>query len=289
MRTAITPLELVRPRSLKHALQLLRETGSEGGLVPLAGCTDLFVALNFGTLGNKRFLDLWPLDELRGIGVNRRMLAVGALATFTQIIRSPLVRRRLPMLVAASREIGGAQIQNRGTLGGNIANASPAGDALPVLAAADALVVLRNADGIRRVPFVEFYTGYRKTVMEPDELIVAVEFPPVRGEQWFRKVGTRAAQAISKVVMAAVRAPEPRIAIGSVAPTVIRARRAEQALAGGASIDDAARLLLDDITPIDDLRSTADYRRQVAANLLRRFWTDTQSRAITDHQHQPPS
>lgn len=275
MRTAITPLELVRPRSLKHALQLLRETGSEGGLVPLAGCTDLFVSLNFGTLANKRFLDLWPLDELRGIGVNRGMLAVGALATFTQIIRSPLVRRRLPMLAAASREIGGAQIQNRGTLGGNIANASPAGDALPVLSAADALVVLRNVDRIRRVPFTEFYTGYRRTVMEPDELIVAVEIPPVKGEQWFRKVGTRAAQAISKVVMAAVRARKPAVALGSVAPTIIRARGTEQALAAGASIDEAATLLMEDISPIDDLRSTADYRRRVAANLLQRFWRDT--------------
>jgi CO/xanthine dehydrogenase FAD-binding subunit len=275
MRTAITPIELVRPRSLKHALQLLRETGSECGLVPLAGCTDLFVSLNFGTLVNKRFLDLWPLDELRGIGVNRGMLAVGALATFTQIIRSPLVRRRLPMLAAASREIGGAQIQNRGTLGGNIANASPAGDALPVLSAADALVVLRNVDRIRRVPFTEFYTGYRRTVMEPDELIVAVEIPPVKGEQWFRKVGTRAAQAISKVVMAAVRARKPAIALGSVAPTIIRARGTEQALAGGASIEEAATLLMEDISPIDDLRSTADYRRRVAANLLYRFWSDT--------------
>jgi CO/xanthine dehydrogenase FAD-binding subunit len=275
MRTAITPIELVRPRSLKHALQLLRETGSECGLVPLAGCTDLFVSLNFGTLVNKRFLDLWPLDELRGIGVNRGMLAVGALATFTQIIRSPLVRRRLPMLAAAAREIGGAQIQNRGTLGGNIANASPAGDALPVLSAADALVVLRNVDRIRRVPFTEFYTGYRRTVMEPGELIVAVEIPPVKGEQWFRKVGTRAAQAISKVVMAAVRARKPAIALGSVAPTIIRARGTEQALAGGASIEEAATLLMEDISPIDDLRSTADYRRRVAANLLYRFWSDT--------------
>ena len=279
MRTAITPLELVRPRSLKQALQLLHHTRGGDRLVPLAGCTDLYVSLNFGTPTGTRFLDLWPLDELRGIGVNHGMLAIGALTTYTQIIRSPLVRRRLPMLVAASREIGGVQIQNRGTLGGNIANASPAGDALPVLAAADALVVLRNADGIRRVPFAEFYTGYRKTVMEPDELIVAVEIPPVRGEQWFRKVGTRAAQAISKVVIAAVRAPEPRIAIGSVAPTVVRARRTEQALVGGASIDDAARLLVEEIAPIDDLRSTADYRRQVAANLLRRFWRDTRRRA----------
>lgn len=275
MRTAVTPLQLVEARSLPHALRQMREAAGAGGLVPLAGCTDLFVALNAGTLDGRRFLNLWPLDDLRGIGVNHGMLAIGALATYTQIIRSPLVRRRLPMLVAASREVGGVQIQHRGTIGGNIANGSPAGDTLPVLAAAGALVVLRNADRIRRVPMTEFYTGYRQTVMERDELIVAVEVPPVPGRQWFRKVGTRAAQAISKVVMAAVRAPHPRIALGSVGPTVIRAPRTEQALAAGASIDEAARLLVDEIQPIDDFRSTADYRRRVVANLLRRFWTET--------------
>lgn len=275
MRTAVTPLQLVEPRSLPHALRLMREANGGHPLVPLAGCTDLFVALNAGTLEGRRFLNLWGLEDLRGVGVNRGMLAIGALATYTQIVRSPLVRRRLPMLAAAAREIGGAQIQNRGTIGGNVANGSPAGDTLPVLAAADALVVLRNADRTRRVPLTEFYTGYRRTVMEPDELIVAVEIPAVKGRQWFRKVGTRAAQAISKVVIAAVRAPRPRIALGSVAPTVVRARGAEEALAAGATIDEAVRLLLDEIRPIDDIRSTAHYRRRVVANLLRRFWADT--------------
>lgn len=275
MRTAVSTLQLVEPRSVANALRLMRRAEAGGRLVPLAGCTDLFVALNAGTLDGRRFLNLWPLDDLRGIGPNHGRLAIGALATYTQIIRSPLVRRRLPMLAAASREIGGVQIQQRGTIGGNIANASPAGDALPVLAAADALVVLRNADRIRRVPLTEFYTGYRQSVMERDELIVAVEIPPVTGRQWFRKVGTRAAQAISKVVMAAVRARRPRIALGSVGPTVIRARRTEEALASGATIDEAARVLVEEIQPIDDIRSTAGYRHRVAANLLRRFWIDT--------------
>ena len=150
---------------------------------------------------------------------------------------------------------------------------SPAGDTLPVLAAADAVVVLRSRDEERRVPLGDFYTGYRATVRAPDELIVALEFPPVEGAQWFRKVGTRAAQAISKVVIAAVRAPRPRIALGSVGPTVIRARRTEEALAAGAPIDEAMRVLEAEISPIDDVRSTADYRRSVAANLVRRFWT----------------
>ena len=273
MRGAVTPLELVEPRSLPHALGLMRDAG--GGLVPLAGCTDLFVSLNAGSLEGRRFLNLWPLDDLRGVGMNRGMLAIGALTTYTQIIRSPLVRRRLPMLAAAAREIGGVQIQNRGTIGGNIANGSPAGDTLPVLAAADALVVLRSAGGTRRVPLTGFYTGYRRSVMARDELIVAVEIPPVKGPQWFRKVGTRAAQAISKIVIAGVRGPRPRIALGSVGPTVLRARATEDALASGASADEAARLLMSEIQPIDDIRSTADYRRRVAANLLRRFLHET--------------
>jgi xanthine dehydrogenase small subunit len=275
MQGAIAPLELVRPQSLGHALALMREARQQRPLTPLAGCTDLYVSLNFGTLTGRRFLDLWPLDELRQIGHRRGVLSIGALATYTDIIRSAHVRRRLPMLAAASREIGGVQIQNRGTLGGNVANGSPAGDALPVLAAAEAVLVLRDVDRIRRVPFAEFYTGYRESVLAPDELIVAVEIADIKGRQWFRKVGTRAAQAISKVVAAAVRAKRPRIAFGSVAPTVIRARRTEEALAAGASIDDAARLLVEEISPIDDIRSTADYRRHVAARLLRRFWLDT--------------
>jgi CO/xanthine dehydrogenase FAD-binding subunit len=111
--------------------------------------------------------------------------------------------------------------------------------------------------------------------MRPDELIVAIEIPPVAGKQWFRKVGTRQAQAISKIVMAATRWASPRIALGSVAPTVVRAKRTEQALASGASIDEAAEILGTEITPIDDVRSTADYRMRVSQNLLRRFWADT--------------
>ena len=125
------------------------------------------------------------------------------------------------------------------------------------------------------MPFTAFYTGYRKSVMRPDELIVALEVPPVRGVQWFRKVGTRAAQAISKVVMAAVRGEHPRIALGSVAPTVVRLPKTEAALAAGVPIESAQRTLAEEIHPIDDFRSTAEYRRRVAANLLARFWADT--------------
>lgn len=247
----------------------------EPGLVPLAGCTDVYVNLNFGTLAAKRFLDLWRLDGLRKIEIRGGVLSIGALATYTSIIRSPLVARRLPILAAAAREIGGVQIQNRGTLGGNVANASPAGDTLPVLAAAEAVVVLRSAAGTRRVPFNGFYTGYRASVRRPDELIVALEIPKITGHQWFRKVGTRAAQAISKVVFAGVRSKEPRLALGSVAPTVVRLPKTEAALAAGEPIGRAREELMGEIRPIDDVRSTADYRREVAANLLEQFWKET--------------
>jgi xanthine dehydrogenase small subunit len=141
-------------------------------------------------------------------------------------------------------------------------------------------VVLRSVAGERRVPFAEFYTGYRESVRRPDELITAVEIRPVDGAQWFRKVGTRAAQAISKVVMAAVRAKRPRIAFGSVGPTVVRVPRTEEALANGATIDEAIGVLENEIRPIDDVRSTAEYRRTVAGNLLRRFWAETGSAAV---------
>jgi len=254
---------------------MLRDEGPPGTLTPLAGCTDLYVSLNFGTLAETRFLNLWGLDALRGIAMEDGLLTIGALTTYTDVIRSKLVRKWLPMLAAAAREIGGMQIQNRGTIGGNVANASPAGDTLPVLAAADAIVVLQSTGGTRRVPFNEFYTGYRKSVRRADELIVAFEIAKLDGDQWFRKVGTRAAQAISKVVVAGVGGDQPRLAFGSVAPTVVRVRRTEGVLARGASIEEAQRTLLDEIAPIDDIRSTAEYRRRVVTNPLARFVRET--------------
>jgi xanthine dehydrogenase small subunit len=247
----------------------------DGPLVPLAGATDLYVSINFGTLSATRFLDIWSLEPLRRINMRGDVLSIGALATYTSLTRSRLVARRVPMLIEAARQIGGVQIQNRGTIGGNIANGSPAGDTLPVLAAAEAVIVARSAAAERRIPFVDFYTAYRKSVLRGDELIVAVEIPVITGRQWFRKVGTRAAQAISKVVAAGVRSDAPRLAFGSVGPVVLRARASEAVLASGEGIDRAATALDSDIAPIDDIRSTRDYRRVVAKNLLRQFWTET--------------
>jgi CO/xanthine dehydrogenase FAD-binding subunit len=276
MQGTITNRTLLKPRTLTDALRMMRD---EGPLVPMAGCTDLYVDLNFGTLRYTRFLNLWKLDTLRRIERRGTTLSIGALTTYTALIQSALVNRHMPMLASAAREVGGVQIQNRGTLGGNVANASPAGDTLPVLAAADAVVVLRSAGDERRVPLTRFYSGYRKTVARRDELIVAFELPAIEGRQFFRKVGTRAAQAISKVVMAAViGSGPPRIALGSVAPTVIRLPKTEALLAANGSLEAAQTAMAYEIAPIDDIRSTADYRRRVAANLLARFWKDSRGR-----------
>jgi CO/xanthine dehydrogenase FAD-binding subunit len=269
VRSAVSTLELRTPATLDEALAMLAD---DPELVPLAGGTDLYVELQFGTREPRAYIDVSRLPELRFIGERGRALALGGGATFAEVGRSDVVRRRLPMLAEAAATVGGAQIQARATVAGNVANASPAGDSLPVFAAAEADVVLRSAHGERRVPFTDFFTGYRQTRLEPGELIVAVEVPPVPGAQWFRKVGTRAAQAISKVVVAAVRADPPRIAFGSVAPTPVRARATEAALAEGASGEDVRAAVARDIQPIDDLRSSAAYRLAVAGNLVLRWW-----------------
>ncbi len=277
MKTPLSQLEMRRARSLDDALEIM----SAEQRMPIAGATDVYVALNFGTLAARHFIDIWGLDELRGITVRDDLLVLGALTTYTAMLESTRVVERLPMMIEAARQVGGRQIQNRGTVGGNIANGSPAGDSLPVLAAADAVVVLRSINGERRVPITAFYTGYRASVMRADELITSVEVPPVQGRQWFRKVGTRAAQAISKVVVAAVRDDGgARIAVGSVAPTVVRLAATEHALRGATSsfdaqLDAAMSALRDEVHPIDDLRSTAEYRRRVTENLVRRFWSET--------------
>jgi xanthine dehydrogenase small subunit len=269
MKTALSTLTLRRAASLDEALAILRDEPR----TPLAGGTDVYVQLNFGVNPASQFLDIGAVGELRGIADHGDRLAIGALVTYTDLCASTVVQGRLPMLIDAARQVGGPQIQNRGTVGGNVANGSPAGDTLPVLAACDAVVVLRAASGERRVPLTGFYTGYRATVMRPDELIVAIEVPHARGRQFFRKVGTRAAQAISKVVVAGVRDGDvARIAVGSVAPTVVRLHATERALAEGASIDDAMAALREEIHPIDDVRSTAAYRLQVTENVVRRCW-----------------
>ncbi len=293
-------LASVSPATLDEALPLLARHRCR----PVAGGTDLMVTLAAGTAGaGLPLLDLWRLDELRGIRLETRAdavegpgaLVLGALTTYAEIRSSPLVAEHLPVLAEMAAAVGAAQIQNRGTLGGNVANASPAGDTLPVLLATDALIVLRDIGGERRVPAAAFFTGYRATARSSEELIVRVEIPLPAGRQVrFRKVGTRHALAISKVVMAvswhdgeggtaagAGAAPkrpawhDVRVAVGSVAPVPMRARAAEAILEGAAptraTADRAVAAIAAEIVPIDDVRSTASYRRAVTARILRRI------------------
>ncbi|HEV2672010.1 MAG TPA: xanthine dehydrogenase family protein subunit M [Gemmatimonadales bacterium] len=250
----------LRPKDLTDAVQLYRTTP---GCRPIAGGTDLMVMLHARTLrpAPRAVLDLWSLPELKGVRRVDGMVEIGAAEPYTGIMRSADAQRHLPALVAAARTIGAAQIQNRGTLGGNLANASPAGDTLPVLLACDAVVVTDR----RSIAIDRFFTGYRQTALQPDELITAVRFPLDR-QVLFRKVGTRAAQAISKVVIAVCRQPA-RVAIGSVAEIPLRASRAEAALAGG-DLAGAVTAVAADIRPIDDVRSTAAYRLAVTQNVL---------------------
>lgn len=281
MRAYLPAYELSVPRTLGEALALLRE--GPGVWRPFAGGTDLMVLLEAGRLEHRRFFSIRHLKELRGIGESDGFVRVGALTTYADVRRSELLSRLFPLLGQAARETGGIAIQNRGTVGGNIANASPAADTPPALLAYDAEVELVSADGARRVPYADFHTGYKQTVMRADELIAAVRLPqpPEGARHFYRKVGTRRAQAISKVCFAALAEvegetlTEVRVALGSVAPVVLRCRRTEEWLRGRRLDMDSMRGALDEIarevTPIDDVRSTARYRTRVAQNLLREF------------------
>ena len=271
------------PASLADAYALM----SVGDWTPIAGGTDLMVRIT-GEIGHppNRLLDLWRLDELRGIELAADgSLVIGALSTWTDLRRSPLVLRHLPVLAEAAATIGAVQIQNRGTIGGNVVNASPAGDSLPVLLAADASIVLGGDRGERTILADDFWTGYRTTARAADELVLRIRVPLPDGRRFgFRKVGTRRAQAISKVVMAVAWRAEQglwrdvRVALGSVAATPVRIPEAESALEGvppsAAIADLAAKALGAAIEPIDDVRSTADYRREVSGRILHRLLRD---------------
>ena len=286
MPNAVEPPS-VSPASLAEAYALLAEPDG-GTWRPVAGGTDLMVTMT-GEIGEPpaRVLDIWALDELRGIRIEADALVIGALTTYTDLRRSPEVTELAPGLAEAAATIGAAQIQNRGTLGGNVVNASPAGDTLPVLLALDAEMVLGNTRGERTVPASEFWTSYRTTARRDDELLLRIRIPRVEGRQLrFRKIGTRRAQAISKVVMAlawrmtgdAGPWSHVRLALGSVAATTIRVPAVESVLEGAMptpeTADAATAALTTAIQPIDDVRSTAAYRRLVAGRVLHRLIRD---------------
>lgn len=272
------------PRSLDEALAFLAAHADEEWR-PVAGGTDVMVEMDHGKAAGSRWLDLHPIRrELGGIAADASgRVRIGGATTMTELRASPLLRSACPLIAQAAATVGAVQIQNRATVAGNIANASPAGDTLPVWLALDADVELVSAAGTRRVPYRDFTPEYRRTVRRPDELIAAVIFAPLPVERTrvlFRKVGTRAAQAISKVVLAAVLRTgaggayaDVRLAFGSMAPVPRRAGAAERAATGmppgPAAGSAAAAALFEDLSPIDDLRSTASYRRRVAGNLVR--------------------
>jgi len=279
------------PDNLAEAYSILAGSTVDTPITPIAGGTDVMVRIT-GEVGDppERMIDLSRLAELRGIGVDGAQVVLGALTTYTEIRRSDLCREHLPTLVEAAATIGAAQIQNRGTIGGNIANASPAGDTLPVLLALGASIEVGGPRGSRTIGADDAWIAYRRTALAPDELILRVRLPFAAGrESRFRKVGTRRAQAISKVVMALSwreaartgtesRWDDVRLALGSVADRPIRARATEAVLTGAPptpeTADAAAEALAAEIVPIDDVRSTADYRRAVAARVLHRMIRD---------------
>ena len=283
MRAFLPAYELHAPDTLSEVLSLLATTGDRWR--PFAGGTDLMVQLESAALPEGRYLGLWKLVELRGIRATDDAVEIGALTTYTDILASAPLAREYPLLGHAARETGGVATQNRGTIGGNIANASPAADTPPALLVYDAELELMSVRGSRRVRYDAFHLGYKKMDIAPDELIVRIRLPG-RVAGWrdhYRKVGTRKAQAISKVCLAGALKPDAadgsiadvRLALGSVAPTVVRARSAEAAIRGHrlapAVIDAAVEALAGDISPIDDIRSTARYRLSVAQRLLRQW------------------
>jgi CO/xanthine dehydrogenase FAD-binding subunit len=272
VRSDVRDFELVPAASVKEACALV-----DAGYRPLAGGTDVMVLLSAGKLAHTRWVDLWSLDELRGIEVRDHEIALGALTTYTDVRRHPVASVELPLLCQAARETGGIAIQNRGTLGGNIANASPAADSPPALLAYDAEVELVSSRGMRRVPYATFHTGYKKTVAVAGELVARVFVPRAERASLYRKVGPRRAQAISKVCFAGCverrdgRVVAAGIALGGVAPVPLRVPAVERAIVAREPLDEVLRALDGAIVPIDDIRSSARYRRRVAGNMLREF------------------
>jgi CO/xanthine dehydrogenase FAD-binding subunit len=280
MRSFLPSFTLRRAPSLDAALGMLAE--EPGAWRPFAGGTDLMVQLAAGTLTHRQFVSLWGLRELRQVTADQDMVTVGGLTTFTDVQKNVLLRTEYPLLGRAAIETGGIANQNRGTIGGNLANASPAADTPPALLVYDARLELASARGRRTVPYDRFHTGYKQMDLAPDEVIAGVVLPRRTGwVQHYRKVGARRAQAISKICFAGAakvegrRLKDIRLAFGSVAPTVVRARAAEDALRDAAvdpsSIARATAALRQDLVPIDDIRSTAAYRQRVSTNLLVEF------------------
>ncbi len=283
-------VDVLTPQTLDEALDMLHRNGA--GLKIVAGGSDVIVQLRDGIIQTNMLMNIFSLKELRFIRLADGLVRVGSLSTYSDIVRSETIQRHGCVLAEAARQIGAAQLQNTATIGGNLGNASPAGDSLPPLYALDATVVTRSRSANRRIPIDKFFVAYRKTAARNDELIEEVDFTPLgpndRGS--YMKLGLREANAISIVDVAVVlkgRKPdnsfdEVRIAMGAVAPTIRRATRCEQELAGKPltfeNIRRASLLASADASPIDDTRGSAQYRRSVLASLV----FQTLHRAVTE-------
>jgi CO/xanthine dehydrogenase FAD-binding subunit len=279
-----------RARTLAEALAMLAEEGGARWR-PFAGGTDVMVLFEAGKLPHARWVSIYGLAELRGVVEAEEAITIGAGTTYSEVRAHPSLARDFPMLGLAAAETGSIAIQNRGTIGGNIANASPAADTPPALLAYDASLELVSASGSRTLPYAEFHVGYKKMQLHPGELIARIVLPRppagARRVQSYRKVGTRRAQAITKVSLAACarvgeggRPADVRLGLASVAPVPLRARAAEAALEGrdlsseaalAAAVADARAAVARDVKPIDDIRSSAAYRARVAQNLVEAY------------------
>jgi CO/xanthine dehydrogenase FAD-binding subunit len=281
MRADPADYKLLSPGSLHSVLSLLSAEPKQW--LPIAGGTDVMVLYSAGKLPNRNLVNLWNIPELRQIEVLPNEIRVGAACTYTALRNHDFLSRECPLLATAASWTGGIANQNRGTLGGNIANASPAADSLPALLVYDAKLTLVSIRGERRLPYREFHTGYKQTALAPDELIRDISLPR-RFSRYFahtRKVGARNAQAISKVCLAALgriansTIQDVHLALGSVAPIPLRLSETEQLLTGNkiepSLLEKARRTVAHEIRPIDDIRSTARYRAAVAGNLVIEF------------------
>jgi CO/xanthine dehydrogenase FAD-binding subunit len=283
MRAYAPEYALEAPKTLNDVLRLLAR--EPGVWKPIAGGTDLMVLFECGQLRHRKLLSLSRIPELRGITASETHVTLGALTTYTQIQRSELIRAEFPLLVRAAGWTGAIATQNRGTLAGNIANGSPAADSPPALLVYDADVVLLSERDPRWLRYSHFHTGYKTNLMERDEIISHISLPRTTAgcAHYLRKVGTRKAQAISKVALAGLAKIKDgtmervRIALGSVAPMPIRCHRTESVLVDRvldrSAIEEAKAAIVAEIAPIDDIRSTAHYRTRVTVNLLDEFLT----------------
>lgn len=264
-------MKVLSPQSLDEACALLARDPAPR---PIAGATDILVHWPDNLKAKaETYLDISALSGLRHITLEDDTLTLGALTTYWDVIQCQTCRDDFPMLIDAARQVGSVQIQSRGTWAGNIVNASPAADGVPVLMAYDATVVLRSKSGEQEVRLDEFYSGYKQMQRRPDQLITAIRIPRRSYDtQIFEKVGPRRAQAISKVGLAITHSAEGwRVVAAAVAPMILRCKSVEALLESGVPVrspDDLAHAIDQDVAPIDDIRSTREYRERVLARLI---------------------